>query len=73
MEYGGPFSSSRIPDLSTNSTGYPHLHFLKVELDVHFAVKALCEGVEMPLAAEMSMVSQCLTMHSFTTSYHVFR
>ncbi|KAK4280356.1 hypothetical protein QN277_011988 [Acacia crassicarpa] len=55
LEYGGPLGSSRIPDLSSNSTGLPHLHFLKVELDVHPAVKALCEGVEMPLAAEMSV------------------
>ncbi|XP_028806180.1 protein SHORTAGE IN CHIASMATA 1-like [Neltuma alba] len=55
LEYGGPFGSSRISNLLPNSTGLPHLHFLKVELDVHSAVKALCEGVEIPLPAEMSM------------------
>ncbi|XP_054806325.1 protein SHORTAGE IN CHIASMATA 1 isoform X2 [Prosopis cineraria] len=58
LEYGGPIGSSRISNLSPNSPGLPHLHFLKVELDVHSAVKALCEGVEMPLAAEMSMENE---------------
>ncbi|KAK7315032.1 hypothetical protein VNO77_33564 [Canavalia gladiata] len=61
LEYGGPYGSSRISELSPNSVALPHLHFLTVELDGHAALKALCEGVEMPPNTEMLMESEtCL-------------
>ncbi|KAK7270851.1 hypothetical protein RJT34_26329 [Clitoria ternatea] len=55
LEYGGPHGSSRISELSPHSVRMPHLHFLTVELDDHAALKALCEGVDMPPNAEMLM------------------
>ncbi|KAK7380299.1 hypothetical protein VNO78_32807 [Psophocarpus tetragonolobus] len=58
LEYGGPYDSSRISELSQNSIGLPHLHFLRVELDDHAALKALCEGVEMLPNSEMLMESE---------------
>ncbi|XP_027357274.1 protein SHORTAGE IN CHIASMATA 1 [Abrus precatorius] len=58
LEYGGPYGSSKISELSPNLVGLPHLHFLTVELDGHAALKALCEGVEMPLNTEMLMESE---------------
>jgi len=57
LEYGGPYCSSRISELSQNLVGLPHLHFLRVELDGHAALKALCEGVEKPQNIEMLMVT----------------
>ncbi|KAG4388274.1 hypothetical protein AAZX31_09G127200 [Glycine max] len=58
LEYGGSYDSSRISKLSQNLVGLPHLHFLRVELDGHAALKALCEGVEMLPNIEMSMGSE---------------
>ncbi|XP_061358954.1 protein SHORTAGE IN CHIASMATA 1 [Gastrolobium bilobum] len=58
LEYGGPCGSSRISEFSPNSVGLPHLHFLTVELDGHSALKALCEGVEMPANTEILMESE---------------
>ncbi|WJX71469.1 hypothetical protein P8452_55461 [Trifolium repens] len=52
LEYGGSHGSSRISELSPNSDGLPNLHFLMVELDDHTVLKALCQGVEMPLYTE---------------------
>ncbi|KAH1206953.1 Protein SHORTAGE IN CHIASMATA 1 [Glycine max] len=58
LEYGGPYDSSRISELSQNLVELPHLHFLRVELDGHAALEALCEGVEMPPNIEMLMESE---------------
>ena len=59
LEYGGSYGSSRISEISKNLVGLPHLHFLIVEFDGHTALKALCEGVELPPEIEMLLVSLC--------------
>jgi len=56
LEYGGPNDKSRISEFPSNSVGLPTLHFLTVELDDHAALKALCQGVEMPLYSDTLLV-----------------
>ncbi|RDX67854.1 Protein SHORTAGE IN CHIASMATA 1, partial [Mucuna pruriens] len=72
LEYGGRYGSSRISELSQNSVGLPQLHFLMVELDGHAALKALCEGVEMPPNTEMLMVSLCVIMDNESETRLIF-
>nr|KYP41950.1 hypothetical protein KK1_036658 [Cajanus cajan] len=69
LEYGGPYGSSRISELPQNSVGLPHLHFLRVELDGHVALRALCEGVEMAPNTEMLVVSLCMIMDNEYRNY----
>ncbi|XP_059667076.1 protein SHORTAGE IN CHIASMATA 1 isoform X2 [Cornus florida] len=48
LEYGGSRDSSRVSTVSPKLVGFPHLHFLKVELENSSVPKALCEGADIP-------------------------
>ncbi|MQL98442.1 hypothetical protein Taro_031157 [Colocasia esculenta] len=54
LEYGGPRGSSRICGISGKLVPLPRVHFLKVKLEDHGVLEALCEG-SVPQESECMM------------------
>ncbi|KAK1399540.1 Protein shortage in CHIASMATA 1 [Heracleum sosnowskyi] len=48
MEYGGSYGSSKLSTISPEVSGFPILHFLKMDLENSSAARALCENVDTP-------------------------
>ncbi|KAL8148270.1 protein SHORTAGE IN CHIASMATA 1 [Apium graveolens] len=53
MEYGGSYGSSRLSTISPEVSGFPILHFLKMDLENFSAARALCENVDTPSRVEI--------------------
>ncbi|WOH01444.1 hypothetical protein DCAR_0520828 [Daucus carota subsp. sativus] len=48
LEYGGSYGSCRLSTISPGASGFPILHFLRMDVESSNAAKAFCENVDTP-------------------------